>query len=387
MCSRIGRRPRPASISQCAFAAALSLVLTSSACATAEVARDQRPPRDTSGTRAAAAVAPAAAPAAATPASDARAAAQNPRLDAAIDLYEKLEIDKAIEALNAALVEESLTTGEKACAHEHLALAHIAMGKAHYAEAKAAVESMVDLAPSYRPDPDHRHREFMRIFFEVLDTKGLLRERPDPGIQTTAILDFDNNSTHEREELDPLRGGFADMLITELSKVSKMRVVERERIQFILDELDLQQTKAFDPATAARIGKLVGAHSVLIGSFIKIKSGKMRLDTRLVKTETAEIIAAEEVTEKTEDFFKLTKDLAVAVAKDLAVKVGDEDRRRIETPENKSLDALLVYSQGLRHADRGEYREACAKFSEALKYNPNYARAQARLDALRPLAS
>jgi TolB-like protein len=243
---------------------------------------------------------------------------------------------------------------------------------------------MVELSPGHHPDPDRLHPEFMKLYFAVAKERGLLMERESPGIQTIAVLDFDNNSIDQHERLEPLRGGFADMLISDLSKLTSLKVVERERVRFILDELDLEQTAKFDPETAVRVGKMLGVHSILIGSFTKVGE-RMRLDTRLIRTETGELIKADQLTRKTDDFFKLIDDAAELVAKDLELKVSDAERGAIQKADNESMDALIYYSEGLDLYDRGEYRKAYEKFREALKVNPDYERAEMRLAALKPL--
>jgi TolB-like protein len=312
-------------------------------------------------------------------------AASSSQLELAIAAYSKdLDFDRAITSLTSLLQGGTLTKNEQVRAWEYLALAHIAKGKEHYGEARKAIRTLVQLDPNLRPDPDRLHPEFMKIYFGVAKEEGLLEERADPGIKTIAVLDFDNNSVEDHEKLEPLRGGFADMLVTDLSRLTTLRVVERERVRFILDELDLEQTEKFDPATAARIGKMLGVHCILIGSYSKI-GGKMRLDTRLVRTETGELLKADQITKRTDDFFQLIDDAAILIAKDLDVKVSEAERGAIGKDDNRSMDALLRYSEGLEYYDRGDYRKAYEKFQEALKVNPDYERAGLRLAALKPL--
>ena len=306
-------------------------------------------------------------------------------LEAAIAYYARdLNFDRAIGALGRLLDGGELAPPDRVRALEVLALAHIGKGQSHLGEARKAIEQMVEIAPGHQPDPDRLHPEFMKLYFTVAKERGLLAERESPGILTIAVLDFDNNSIDQHDRLEPLRGGFADMLISDLSKLTTLKVVERERVRFILDELDLEQTAKFDPETAARVGKMLGAHSILIGSFTKVGE-RMRLDTRLIRTETGELVKADQITRKTDDFFKLIDDAAELVAKDLELKVSDAERGAIQKADNESMDALIYYSEGLELYDRGEYRKAYEKFREALRVNPDYERAEMRLAAIKPL--
>src|SRR5688572_24780539 len=58
---------------------------------------------------------------------------------------------------------------------------------------------------------------------------------------TVAVLYFDNNSADP--QYDVLQKGLADMLVTDLSQVESLQVVEREKLQQLVDELKLQRSK------------------------------------------------------------------------------------------------------------------------------------------------
>src|SRR4051812_38336244 len=83
---------------------------------------------------------------------------------------------------------------------------------------------------------------------------------------TIAVSYFDNTSNDAA--LDPLRKGLADMLITDLSNVTSLRIVEREKLESLLKEIKLGRTAYFDPKTAQRLGKGLGAEYVLTGSYL-----------------------------------------------------------------------------------------------------------------------
>ena len=71
-----------------------------------------------------------------------------------------------------------------------------------------------------------------------------------------AILYFDY--TGSDAQLGVLRKGLAQMLISHIQpRVSKVQIVERERIEDLFKELELAQSGKVDPATAAKVGKLM----------------------------------------------------------------------------------------------------------------------------------
>ncbi|MGZ8492637.1 MAG: CsgG/HfaB family protein [Gemmatirosa sp.] len=60
--------------------------------------------------------------------------------------------------------------------------------------------------------------------------------------------------------------GVADLLTTDLAQASQLRVVERLRTDAILRELRLAGSGQVDSATAPRVGRLVGARNLVLGS-------------------------------------------------------------------------------------------------------------------------
>ena len=70
---------------------------------------------------------------------------------------------------------------------------------------------------------------------------------------TIAISYFDNTSGSE--QYNPLSKGLADMLITDLSNVKSIQIVEREKLESLLKEIDLGESKFIDPNTAQKLGK------------------------------------------------------------------------------------------------------------------------------------
>ena len=63
-----------------------------------------------------------------------------------------------------------------------------------------------------------------------------------------AVSYFDNHAKDVKYEA--LRKGLAEMLISDLSTSKDLKVVERERLNDVLNEISLQQSKFFDQKLA-----------------------------------------------------------------------------------------------------------------------------------------
>lgn len=200
------------------------------------------------------------------------------------------------------------------------------------------------------------------------------RQDTRPGI---AVLPFNNGGSYGqgKEDFDALERGIAGMMISELSANPAARVVERQEIQRLLEEQNLGAQNRVDPATAARIGKLVGARYTVLGTFVDFY-GDFRVDVRLVNTETGEIIKTESERMQRDHLFDIIRNIAARLMKDANLpalqRPASEQRMNRQVP----TEALMYYSRALLYQDRGDKAKAVDYFNRALATFPEYAEAQ-----------
>lgn len=302
-------------------------------------------------------------------------------LEKAIETFNAAEYDQAINSF-AALVEDASTEKQvKKEALQYLGRAYVA--KRAYDDVRATIDRLLDLEPPlYEPDADVEPPDLMELYYEVRrDYTGYEVERADPGMKTLAVMDFTNTSVDEKERFDPMQQGFASMMINYLEGATDLKVIERERIQWLLDELELQrQPGLVNQESAVRTGELLGATAVLFGAFT-VHDDQMWLSARLVKVETGEILLAEQIFGDKDEFFELVEDLSTQVTDAIGVEMASAEGAGAES---RSLDAVLSYSQGLGLIEQEKYQEAYDKFMEALEYDPGYTRARQKAESLRP---
>jgi tetratricopeptide (TPR) repeat protein len=73
----------------------------------------------------------------------------------------------------------------------------------------------------------------------------------------------------------PIGKGITALVISDLAKVPGLKVLEREKIQKLLDEIKLSEHGPVDESTAVRSGKLLHAEKLMIGDY-KIAAEKRR---------------------------------------------------------------------------------------------------------------
>ncbi len=202
-----------------------------------------------------------------------------------------------------------------------------------------------------------------------------------PGI---AVLPFDNGGSYGqgKEDFDALQKGIAGMLISELAQNPSARVVEREDVQRLIEEQNLGAAGRVDPQTAAKIGKLVGARYVVLGTFIDFY-GDFRLDARLVNVETSEILKVEKDQAQRDHLFQIIQNVAGRLMKDANLpplpRQASEQRMSRQVP----TEALTFYSRALLYQDRGQRDKAADMYQRAIAVFPEYAEAAEGLKRLK----
>jgi len=101
---------------------------------------------------------------------------------------------------------------------------------------------------------------------------------------------------------------FANALV----QTKKVRVVDRTEVERLLSELR-REKKQMDDASAQRIGRVVGAKYFLVVN-AQVSQGQIRINARLIETETTEVKVAEGVGGDVADGEKLAVQLAGLVA-------------------------------------------------------------------------
>jgi serine/threonine protein kinase len=122
-----------------------------------------------------------------------------------------------------------------------------------------------------------------------------------------AVLPFSN--LNKDPTYSHLEGGIADALEESLGGTGQFRLVERAQLDKTLNELNLNRSEYVDPATAQRVGHLIGAQYLAIGSF-QVWQGEVRLNARLIRVETGEIVAVDKVVGPAGEALRLPDQLA-----------------------------------------------------------------------------
>lgn len=192
-----------------------------------------------------------------------------------------------------------------------------------------------------------------------------------------AVMDFRDNSIMNPDDMTPLQSGLADMVITTFDRLSMVQVVERRALNKILEEIALGQTGVVKSGDEVEAGRVLGAHYLVLGSFMVDSKKRIRIDCRIVKTETGEMVKSVRVEGKLKDVLDLADDLNRKILKDLDVKLTDVDRKRLEDEwPSCDYEVIMQYFQALTLSDREKHDEAVSMLEKVLKECPDFTQAQ-----------
>ena len=208
-----------------------------------------------------------------------------------------------------------------------------------------------------------------------------MRSRPDstlpqiPGKTAVAVMFFENQT--QTADLDWMREGLADMLITTLARSPKLNLLSRQQLSLILSRSDRKSPTDLEEAFA--VARRAHAAKFILGSFADM-GGQMRICAQLHDGRDGRLIAAESVLFQTPSQTLAQID---TLARELAADLGTplEAPARMENGElgTNNLEAYRYYSRGVEQAHAYHEDEAVALFRKALTLDPNFAMAQARI--------
>jgi TolB-like protein len=194
-----------------------------------------------------------------------------------------------------------------------------------------------------------------------------------------AVLPF---TVAERDTLlTPLGFGIADLLTTDLARSPQLRLVERLHTDAILRELDLVDAGVTDPRTAPRVGKLMGARRLLIGSIMMPRPGTVRLNARVVDAISGTVQELTTADAPLDRIVDAEKELALLLFERLGITLTPAQRVLVEQKQTTQLAAMVAYGRGVDADAHGDVAAALAAYSDAARIDVSFSAARAQAAA------
>jgi TolB-like protein len=207
---------------------------------------------------------------------------------------------------------------------------------------------------------------------EAIARESLLTQTP-PQPNTVAVMAF--RYTGSDTAFQPLERGLAGLVVTDLSRVRQLRIVERARLQAVLDELRLADSGRVDLATGARSGRLVRASEVVQGQFSIDAGSRLRMEATVVRAADAQVAASGSNADQLQAMFDIEKAVVFQLLAKLGITLTPAERVAISERPTHDIQAFLLYSRGLETADGGDFAAAAGFFAAAAGRDPGFAAA------------
>ena len=212
------------------------------------------------------------------------------------------------------------------------------------------------------------------------------------GKPSVAVLYFDNASN--TPDLEWMRTGITEMVVTDLSQSQDIEVVATEQIFDVLESLKRSEERVLTPEVVRAVAERTGVTNVIVGSYIKA-GNTIRINVRLQEALSGRIISSERVEGGSEQhLFAMVDDLSRRLRAHFTTLRGgslgnmgprapsaaaDASDRGIVDVTTNSIDAYRHYAEGVRLHDRSREVEAAAMFEKAVAIDPAFAMAHAKL--------
>ena len=212
-------------------------------------------------------------------------------------------------------------------------------------------------------------------FIETLPRRGyrfisnVSEVAADQTIESLAVLPLENLSNDP--EQDYFADGMTDELITELAKISNLRVISRTSIQcYKKVRKSLRQ-----------IARRLNVDAVVEGTVLR-SGNRVRITAQLIDARREAHLWAEGYERDIGDVLRLQAELAQAIAHQIHVKLTNDERSRLQPGRQVDPVAYECYLRG-RYFWNKRTEENLIRahdyFNQAIGHDPNYALAHAGL--------
>ena len=192
--------------------------------------------------------------------------------------------------------------------------------------------------------------------------------------KSVAVLYF--ISLSDDPQWRPLQKGLAEMMITDLSQIEELKVIERIRLNQLMAELRLSASGMIDEKNAPRMGKLLGVRNIVKGSYMVMPDLKMSVDAGIYESERIFLPTTANFEGNLSRLFQIEKELVLRVLDNFGIELTPQQRERILKIPTENMMAFMEYCNGLDALDRGNFESAQEFFLEAVRMDRNFQAAE-----------
>jgi TolB-like protein/Tfp pilus assembly protein PilF len=191
--------------------------------------------------------------------------------------------------------------------------------------------------------------------------------------KSIAVLPFENLS--DEKENAYFADGIQDDVLTNLSKISDLRVISRTSVMQYRSR----------PTNVRDIGKALGVSNILEGS-VRRSGNRVRVNVQLIDANTDEHVWANDYDRDVTDVFAIQSDLAREIANALQAKLSPAEKSQMTRKPTENGEAYLAFVQAhdlsCAYEDLAKLRQSEQLYQRSIDLDPNFALALARYSQL-----
>jgi TolB-like protein len=234
-------------------------------------------------------------------------------------------------------------------------------------------------------------------------TPSVLRVEPVAGIKVAdearkviSVMKFDDR-TVDSADFRAWQLGIPDMIMEALGAIPYYKVISREYlVQKVLDEQQFQMAGVTDAPTAVRLGKLLNAQFIVVGSFAVMRDN-LQINAKVMSVESGEIVAQASSNGRVDGFYALHSDVAIKITEAFNLSLDDDARARLRQRHDTTVVAASLANYGgqdkveqMKTLERQKLTSEAAKakdeartfFESAVRQDANYEKAKKNLARL-----
>jgi len=235
------------------------------------------------------------------------------------------------------------------------------------------------------PAQPHRRRNYLAAaltcavvivtssaYFLIREKKNTASVAPASHRRSVAVLGFKNLSGSPEKSW--LSTALAEMMTTELSQGDQLRTIPGESVAQMRVSLAIPDADSYSPQTLSRIRQNLGSDDVVVGSYLFLGNGVLRLDLRMQDTIAGETLATVSEKGNESDMDALVSHAGAELRAKLGVAaLSDEQSAMVRTALPSNPEAARLYAEGLQKLRVFDALEARDLLEKAIAIDPSHA--------------
>lgn len=207
------------------------------------------------------------------------------------------------------------------------------------------------------------------------EMRGLLKEEKEistANISDTSVAIFPFIYRGTDPKYSPLGKGLSEMMIIDLGRIEGLHILERVRLQALLNELSLSHQQYMDASSAPRLGKLLRAGQIVSGSYNLLSDGNLQMEVSYWDAVNNKGPLNTGLKESLNQLWRIEKQAVFQLVETMGIELTPLQREKIDYIPTQNLQAFFAYCRGLDEQDAGNLQLAATFFRQAAALDPSF---------------